>query len=340
MTIFIEENDLNIQSIKKEDELHLLKWLTNDEVLSYYEGRDNKYTINKVRNDFLVDDYETRCLIYKDSYPIGYIQFYQLNEVRGISLPANSYGMDQFIGEPRYWNKGIGTRIVAMVLNYIIEKLKGSLIVMDPQAWNTREITCYENVGFVRKCMLSKNEFHEGKWRDCYLMVYDPCEYNIQPILEDHQEELQNLFTTLWGSTEMVISSGVYDLSRLSGFIAYNESGDIIGMITYYLHESFLEIISLDSLVGNNSIGSRLLMEVEILALMDGLNEIVLLTTNDNLKALRFYQRKGYRLTSIKSDAVNQARVQKPEIPIMGYHQIPIHDELELRKKLDIKETV
>ncbi|TKD72586.1 GNAT family N-acetyltransferase [Pseudalkalibacillus hwajinpoensis] len=171
-------------------------------------------------------------------------------------------------------------------------------------------------------------------------MVYDPCEYNIQPTQEEHQVKLGNLFTTLWGSTEMIVSSGVYDISRLDGFIAYNESGDISGVITYYFHESFLEIISLDSLVENNGVGSRLLMEVEIAAFIGELNEVSLLTTNDNLKALRFYQRKGYRLTSIKSDAVNQARVQKPEIPEVGYHQIPVHDELELRKKLKVRATI
>ncbi|WP_321212219.1 GNAT family N-acetyltransferase [Pseudalkalibacillus hwajinpoensis] len=334
MITLIEGTDLSVRTIKTEDELHILKWLTNDEVLAYYEGRDKIYTIDKVRSDFFVDDNETRCLIYKDNSPIGYIQFYPLNEVCGISLPVNSYGMDQFIGEPTYWNKGIGTKIVTMIVNYLIEKVEASLIVMDPQTWNKRAITCYENVGFERKCVLSRNEFHEGEWRDCYLMVYDSHAYNIQRIGKEHQVELQKLFTSLWGSTEMVITSGEYDLSKLEGYIAYNKMGLICGVITFHLNENFLEIISLDSLVGNNGIGSRLLMEVEMTALMNGFHEIALVTTNDNLHALRFYQRKGYRLTGVKLNAVDQARVQKPEIPEIGYHQIPIHDELDLRKSL------
>lgn len=340
MTTLVEENDLSIRTIQKEDELHLLKWLTNDKVLAYYEGRDKKYTIDKVRSDFFVEDNETKCLIYKDNCPIGYIQFYPLNEVSGISLPVNSYGMDQFIGEPTYWNIGIGKRIVTMVVNYIIEKVEASLIVMDPQTWNTRAITCYEYVGFEKKCILSRNEFHEGEWRDCYLMVYDSHAYNIQRIGKKHQVELQKLFTSLWGSTEMVISSGKYDLSKLEGYIAYNKMSQVCGVITYHFNENFLEIISLDSLVENNGIGSRLLMEAEITALMDGFHEIALFTTNDNLKALRFYQRKGYRITGVKPNAVNEARVQKPEIPEIGYYQIPIHDELDLRKKFSKRGTV
>lgn len=92
------ENGLSIRTIEKEDELRLQNWLTSN------EGRDKTCTIDEVRSDFYVDDNETRCLICKDNFPIGYIQFYPLNEVNGISLPVNSCGMDQFIGEPIYSN--------------------------------------------------------------------------------------------------------------------------------------------------------------------------------------------------------------------------------------------
>ena len=59
-----------------------------------------------------------------------------------------------------------------------------------------------------------------------------------------------------------------------------------------------------------------------------------MITTNDNLQALRFYQRRGYRLTAVHAGAVDQARPIKPSIPIVGAHGIPIHDEIEPEKRL------
>jgi hypothetical protein len=54
-------------------------------------------------------------------------------------------------------------------------------------------------------------------------------------------------------------------------------------------------------------------------------------TTNDNVDALRFYQRRGYRLASVDAGAVDRARAAlKPAIPEVGAHGIPLRDELEL----------
>jgi hypothetical protein len=57
-----------------------------------------------------------------------------------------------------------------------------------------------------------------------------------------------------------------------------------------------------------------------------------LITTNDNLNALEFYQKRGYRIIEVISDAVNKARKVKPSIPLIGYKGIPLQDELRLKK--------
>ena len=54
------------------------------------------------------------------------------------------------------------------------------------------------------------------------------------------------------------------------------------------------------------------------------------MTTNDNLAALRFYQRRGLRLVAVHRDAVRVARALKPLIPRVGNYGIPVLDELEL----------
>ena len=69
-----------------------------------------------------------------------------------------------------------------------------------------------------------------------------------------------------------------------------------------------------------------------------GLNSrcLWLVTSNSNVAALRFYQRRGMRLVRVWTDALTRARQEfKPEIPLIGDHGIPIRDELELELKLD-----
>ena len=67
-----------------------------------------------------------------------------------------------------------------------------------------------------------------------------------------------------------------------------------------------------------------------------GLRRLWVLTTNDNVDALRFYQRRGFRLSALRPGAVDEARRQlKPEIPELGEYGIPIRDEIELEMPLE-----
>ena len=80
--------------------------------------------------------------------------------------------------------------------------------------------------------------------------------------------------------------------------------------------------------------GSALLAAVEQACAKAGARRLTLVTTNDKLDALRFYQRRGYRIVAVNPGAVDEARVMKPTIPEVGDGGIPIRDELELAKAL------
>ena len=62
----------------------------------------------------------------------------------------------------------------------------------------------------------------------------------------------------------------------------------------------------------------------------DGFETLRLTTTNDNIDALRFYQRRGFRLKALRPCAVDKARAHKPTIPTQGEYGIPVRDELDL----------
>ena len=153
-------------------------------------------------------------------------------------------------------------------------------------------------------------------------------------ITTDNKHDVRTFFVEHWGSAEMIVSSGIYNCSELDGFIYVNEHDEITGLITYIIRNNKLEIISLDSTEEGKGIGTELERKIEDLAKQNHCEVISLLTTNDNLHALKFYQKRGYRIVGIIPDAVEKARVIKPSIPLIGNDDIPLHDELKLRKVL------
>ncbi|WP_339170744.1 GNAT family N-acetyltransferase [Anoxybacillus sp. FSL W8-1294] len=157
---------------------------------------------------------------------------------------------------------------------------------------------------------------------------------NIIPThLADHST-VQKFFNAHWGSPQMVVSTGVYDCSELDGFAALQDNGEIAGLITFVIHKGECEIVSLDSVIENQGIGSALLEQVEAFAAQHGCALIRLITTNDNLRALRFYQKRGYQIVKVFPNAVEKARQIKPSIPLFSADGIPIRDELMLVKQL------
>lgn len=174
--IIYKYDDLWVRSLEKNDVQIISKWLSDEELLQYYEGRDCPHDEQLVlKNYFCEEDETVRCIIEYKAVPIGYIQFYLLGDEERAEYGYEGnggiiYGIDQFIGETSYWNKGIGTMVVESMVNYLFKEKRADLVVMDPQSWNYRALACYEKCGFVRKKLLEKHEMHEGEKRDCWLM--------------------------------------------------------------------------------------------------------------------------------------------------------------------------
>jgi N-acetylglutamate synthase-like GNAT family acetyltransferase len=100
------------------------------------------------------------------------------------------------------------------------------------------------------------------------------------------------------------------------------------------LSDEGFEIVSLDALVQHSGVGSALLTAAAEAANQHGARRIWLVTTNDNLDALRFYQRRGLRIVDVAPGMVDAARAVKPSIPLSGEYGIPLHDELTLELSL------
>jgi ribosomal protein S18 acetylase RimI-like enzyme len=112
-------------------------------------------------------------------------------------------------------------------------------------------------------------------------------------------------------------------------------SGRIAGVLTYVVDGADCELLTVHAAQGERGAGTAMLAAVEALAAAAGCARLWVVTTNDNLGALRFYQRRGFRLRALRPGAVDASRTAlKPEIPVLGEHGVPLRDELELEKPL------
>ena len=156
----------------------------------------------------------------------------------------------------------------------------------------------------------------------------------IQPITDQDRAWVRQFAIVHWGANIVAGHGITYELDKQPGFIA-TKNGERVGLITYHIEGSECEIVSIDSLHEGQSIGTKLIEAVKQVALQAGCTRLWLITTNDNLHALRFYQKRGFMLVAVHRNAVEQLRKLKPEIPLYGNDGIPIRDEIELEMLLN-----
>ena len=156
----------------------------------------------------------------------------------------------------------------------------------------------------------------------------------IKPISNENKEWITDFLTEHWGSPQIVAKGKIHEANNLPGFILFFES-EPVGLITYKVENDICEIVSLDSIKEKMGVGIALLEEVKKIAKREQCTKIELITTNDNLPALGFYQKRGFVLTKIYPNALQVSRKLKPEIPLIGLDNIPLRDEIGLELLID-----
>ncbi|WP_280769492.1 GNAT family N-acetyltransferase [Paenibacillus sp. PastH-2] len=110
--------------------------------------------------------------------------------------------------------------------------------------------------------------------------------------------------------------------------------GTVRAAVYYYCEGGECEIVSLDSTLENAGIGTRLIELVIDEAVRLGCSRVWLITSNDNTRAIRFYQKRGFDMVAVHRDAITEARKLKPSIPRVGYNGIPVRHEVEFEFRL------
>jgi ribosomal protein S18 acetylase RimI-like enzyme len=139
-----------------------------------------------------------------------------------------------------------------------------------------------------------------------------------------------------WGGTDYLISRGrVIRAAELPGLCAVGPDGERLGLAAYDPAGEEWQLVILEALRRFAGIGTALVSAVHESAASAGCHRLWLVTTNDNLDALRFYQRRGFELVAVHRDLRETAQRLKPSLPLVGEFGIPILDEIELEMRLD-----
>ena len=151
----------------------------------------------------------------------------------------------------------------------------------------------------------------------------------IRPATPVDNKWLEELMNRDWGGLPLVIREKKYYPSNLDGIIAENENG-IAGFLYYETRDNDCEIIVFEVFDKFKGAGTRILDQLKEIARDKKCQRLYLMTTNDNLDALRFYQKRGFYICGVHIDSVKNSRKIKPTIGMIGDHDIPVRDEIDL----------
>ncbi len=178
MRYFFSEGEFALRRMEDalDDYARVSRWLTDERVLEFYEGRDSPFPLEKVKEKYaprvLSQEGVTPCIMEYECRPIGYLQFYPADaEEYQFEGRGKVYALDLFIGEPQDWDRGLGTQFIRLLLCYLFEQIGVDWVLTDPHVDNLRAIRVYEKCGFRKVKILPKHEHHEGKDVDCWLMA-------------------------------------------------------------------------------------------------------------------------------------------------------------------------
>lgn len=176
-------------------------------------------------------------------------------------------------------------------------------------------------------------------WTEARLQVVCGCRphLDLPPALtreateEDRRLALE-LFRSDFGRTHVVSFGETIALEALAIVVAEMEAG-LAGALAYRVKDGAVHIVALgtEPMWQRAGVGGMLAAEAELVARREGLSRLIVATTNDNLPALYFWQRHGYRLTGVAPGAVES----HPDSPkTVGFADIPMRDEVYLEKRL------
>ena len=157
-----------------------------------------------------------------------------------------------------------------------------------------------------------------------------PEKYTIKPAAKADFEWIKELYRQYWSGDICVSRGKVQKVDDFTGGFVAETGGQNTGFVTYTITGPEMEITGMVSLKEKSGIGSALVKEVIELAKKQKIKKVCLVTTNDNLNGIGFWQKRGFKLVKVYPCSMEYVRKIKPAVPLIGENGIPLRDELEL----------
>ena len=125
----------------------------------------------------------------------------------------------------------------------------------------------------------------------------------------------------------------VYRPHLLPGLVV-TDAREPVGLLTNTIDDDACEIVTVDAVIEGDGVGSLLIGSVADVARAAGCSRLWLVTTNDNVRALGFYRKHGFDVVDVREGAVDASRRLKASIPLVNGAGVPIHDEIEMERRL------
>jgi GNAT superfamily N-acetyltransferase len=184
---------------------------------------------------------------------------------------------------------------------------------------------------------------HPVSWDGTRFYVEDPfgnrlellaphADLRVRALRDDERAWARSVLSSRWG--EMVIGGGREHRPATLPALVAEDGGERAGLASYLIEDTDCELVTVDALTVGGGIGGALVEAVADTARAAGCTRLRVFTTNDNLPALRLYQRHGFVLVAVHPDEIAVSRLRKPQISATGHAGIPIRDELVLVRPL------
>jgi ribosomal protein S18 acetylase RimI-like enzyme len=162
----------------------------------------------------------------------------------------------------------------------------------------------------------------EGEWRQ---------QVPVREAEPKDRERLEELALHFWGETEVECFDSVYDVLQLPALVAEMGS-EVAGFLSYAVEHERVNLVMLNVLpeYQGRGRGEALLEEAIESARRNGLKRVIVATSNDDLPALGFYQRRGFVITEVVPGRILEHHGGEEE----GFAGIPVRDEMRLELSL------
>jgi GNAT superfamily N-acetyltransferase len=155
----------------------------------------------------------------------------------------------------------------------------------------------------------------------------------IRSLTSDDGDWVSHVMVAEWGAEIVVVHGEIFQPAFLPGFAAFIES-EPLGLLTYKITQNECEIITLNSWREAVGVGTALVKAAHQIAVQSGCNRLLVVTTNNNFHALKFYINRGFSISSIRKNAILESLKLKPQIPPFDNDGVAIRDEIELEIKV------